>query len=132
MSNAAHAHRAGESGDYAPRRHGMDPTMKKLLFSLLALLLSVVGVLLGFDRSDIKGDATSALSNTHENSIGINLNKAQIQLVQKDVTYLREDVEDLKDGQKTMVRGMQQIIDTLYIRPDERRRNAKPVLEAPE
>lgn len=122
MSQTTHSHRAGESGDFSRSRHGMDPTMKKLLFALLALLIAVVGTLLGFDRADIKGDAQAGLQNSIDNG-------AALGIVQNDLEHVKADVEDLKDGQQTIREGQQTILDTLYTLPSQRRNQPKPVLE---
>ena len=127
-----HTHRASESGDYSRLRHGMDPTMKKALFALLGLLVIVVGTLLGFDRADIKGDASVGMMNSIKNG-------AELGVLKNEIEHVKGDVEDLKVGQrmirKEMREGQQAILDTLYTLPAERRRSAKPVLplaEAPE
>lgn len=99
--------------------------MKKLLFALLAVLLAIVGTLAGFDRQGIKGTADKGLQNSIKNG-------AELGIVKNDLEHVKADVEDLKLGQRTIVEGQQKIIDTLYTLPAERRRSAKPVLEAPE
>ena len=124
LTHRATESRASETGGYSQIRGGMDPTLKKLLFALLAILLSIVGTLVGMDRSRVDKTATTALEKA-------NVNGNQLNLVKKDVEYIKDDVTHLKDGQKTIVKGMQEIINTLYTLPAERRRNPKPVLEAP-
>lgn len=86
--------------------------------------ISVLGYLLASDRTDIKHDATTALSNSTEN-------RSDIRLVQQEQVHIKEDVKELKRGQKTIVEGMQTILETLYTLPSERRRNPVPVLEVP-
>lgn len=102
----------------------MDPTLKKLLFALIAVLLTVVATFAQFDRTDIKGDATTALSNSNDN-------REEIGLVKNEQEHLKTAVKDLKGGQKVIVKGMQEIIRTLYTLPSERRLTTMPVLEVP-
>jgi len=98
--------------------------MKKLLFALLAILLAVVATFAKFDRADIKEDATYGRT-------GVDRLDGRVDLVEMDVEYVKRDMKELKGGQKTIVKGMQKILDTLYTLPSERRRSVKPVLMLP-
>jgi len=100
----------------------MDPTLKKVLFGGVALLLSVLGVLLGYDRDGIKTSAEAGEKVSIEN-------RAEIGLVKNDLDHVKADVEDLKSGQATIVEGQNKILETLYTLPSRRRQQERPVVE---
>jgi len=115
--------RNGESGDYSRMRH-QDKLTKWVVGVVCAMIVASVYAFGGDILSMIKG-----------NNVGMIQNREQLGLVKKDVEYMQKDVRQLKEGQKQIredVRaGQQQIIDTLYTLPADRRNQPKPVISPP-
>ena len=111
-------HRASESGDFSRSRSGPDRLTKWAIGAFLTLLLAfVVGVgSWAFTTVDEKADKGVAA-------------ETRVGLVEAEQVHMKEDLGDLKDGQKVIVEGMQEIVKTLYTLPSERRANPMPVLE---
>ena len=115
-------YRTGESGDYSSERRprGVDPLTKWAVGVFLLLLVATVTGLSGWAFTVINAKADKGVEA-----------KSEVGLVRAEQVHIIEDVKDLVDGQKTITKGMQTILKTLYTLPSDRRQNPMPVLEVP-
>jgi hypothetical protein len=113
-------HRASETGDFSRLRSGPDRLTKWAIGLFLTL---VTAVLLGGG-----GWVFSVIDEKANKGVEA---KNEVVLVKAEQVHMKEDLSDLKDGQKVIVEGMQEIVKTLYTLPSERRANPMPVLEEP-
>lgn len=101
-------------------RRGPDRLTKWAVGAFLMLLLAFVTGISGWAFTVINGKADKGVD--AEQRVGI---------VENEQEHIKEDMGDLKDGQKVIVKGMQEIVKTLYTLPADRRANPMPVLEEP-
>ncbi len=118
-------YRAGESGDYSSARingrsRPADSLTKWAVKIGLGLMVLAFTGLVGWAFTAIDEKATKGVEAKSENVV-----------LRLEQGHIKEDVKDLKDGQKTITKGMQTILRTLYTLPSDRRQNPMPVLEVP-
>jgi hypothetical protein len=99
---------------------GVDPLTKWAIKIGLGLMVLTLTGLAGWAFTVIDEKATKGVEA-----------KTEVGLVRAEQVHIKEDVKDLVDGQKTITKGMQTILLTLYTLPSERRQNPMPVLEVP-
>jgi len=84
---------------------------------MASVMLAMLGTLANYAWQDVRQDAATALGN----SIG---NRENVGLVEQEVEHLAEGQEKIREGQQV-------IIDTLFVRPSDRRKTEKPVVTEP-
>ena len=99
------------SGDYGSLAPGLPRQVKRYLLLLAGALVSVLAFLANYVFVTVDAKASQGVTANHK-----------VELVEKDVEYLKE-------GQKLIRKGQQTIIDTLYTLPSKRRGQEKPNLE---
>lgn len=101
-----------------PDSRGPSPRLLWLIIGLMAsVMLTMLAALANYAWQDVRVDASTALDNSIEN-------RERGGLVEKDVKHLAEGQEKIREGQQV-------IIDTLFVRPSDRRKTEKPVVTEP-